>query len=111
MKLSITQMGFAQNVKSSVTTCTVNQLYAAMDATITNDVCAEISDALEQVKRGEMSREDFETYKREKKKDNLLAGFVPMERPSLENYEKEGKKGSREQAKSVEQGDLFAGLF
>ena len=58
-------MGFAQTVKSSVTTCTINQLYAAMDAAVTNDVCAEISDALERVKRGEMSREDFETYKRD----------------------------------------------
>ena len=65
-------MGFAQNVKSSVTTCTMNQLYAAMDATITNDVCAEISDALEQVKRGEMSREDFETFKRDKKKELMV---------------------------------------
>ena len=67
-----TQMGFAQNVKSSVTTCTMNQLYAAMDATITNDVCAEISDALEKVKRGEMSREDFETFKRDKKKELMV---------------------------------------
>ena len=36
-------------------------------------------------------------------KDNILAGFVPMERP--DSY-KEGKKGSKEQAKSVEQMDL-----
>ena len=56
-------------------------------------------------------KEDGKKEKREKKKDNLKAGFVPMERPSLENYEKEGKKGSREQAKSVEQMDLFAGFF
>lgn len=49
--------------------------------------------------------------KREKKKDNLLAGFVPMERPDAENYEKEGRKGSREQAKSVEQLDMFADFF
>ena len=72
MQESITQMGFAQNVKSSVTTCTMNQLYAAMDATITNDVCAEISDALEKVKRGEMSLEDFEAFKRDKKKELMV---------------------------------------
>ncbi len=30
-------------------------------------ICAEIRDALEKVKRGEMSREDFETFKRQKK--------------------------------------------
>lgn len=46
--------------------------------------------------------------KKDKKKDNLLAGFVPMERP---NSYAEGKKGSRQQAKSVEQMDLFAGFF
>ena len=44
--------------------------------------------------------------KKEKKKDNLLAGFVPMERPNLETYEKDAKKGSRQQAKSVEQPTL-----
>ena len=69
MKKVTTMMGFAPSVKSSVTTCTIENLYAAMDATITNDVCAEISDALEKMKRGEMSREDFETFKRDKKKE------------------------------------------
>ena len=46
--------------------------------------------------------------KREKKKDSLKAGFVPMERPDTI---KDAKKGSREQAKSVEQMDLFADFF
>lgn len=46
--------------------------------------------------------------KREKKKDSLKAGFVPMERPDTL---KDAKKGSREQAKSVEQMDLFADFF
>lgn len=54
---------------------------------------------------------DGKKKKAEKKKDNLLAGFVPMERPDAENYEKEAKKGSRQQAKSVEQMDLFAEFF
>lgn len=40
------------------------------------------------------------------KKDNLDAGFVPMERPDAKDYDKEAKKGSRQQAKSVEQMDL-----
>ena len=65
-------MGFAQSVKSSVTPCTLENLYAAMDAEVTNHVCADIEDALEKVKRGEMSREDFETYKREKKKELMV---------------------------------------
>ena len=68
----ITQMGFAQSVKSSVTPCTLKNLYAAMDAEVTNHVCADIEDALEKVKRGEMSREDFESYKREKKKELMV---------------------------------------
>lgn len=46
--------------------------------------------------------------KREKKRDNLKAGFIPMERPDTI---KDAKKGSREQAKSVEQLDMFADFF
>ena len=68
----ITMMGFAPNVKSSVTTCTIENLYAAMDAEKTAHICAEIEDALERVKRGEMAREDFETYKRDKKKELMV---------------------------------------
>ena len=45
---------------------------------------------------------------REKKKDSLKAGFVPMERPATL---KDAKKGSREQAKSVETIDMFADFF
>ena len=71
-KEMITLMGFAQSVKSSVTPCTLENLYAAMDAEVTNHVCADIEDALEKVKRGEMSREDFETFKREKKKELMV---------------------------------------
>lgn len=52
--------------------------------------------------------EDGKKSKREKKKDNLKAGFVPMERPDTL---KDAKKGSREQAKSVEQMDMFADFF
>lgn len=65
-------MGFAQNVKSNVTNCTIEMLYAAMDAATTAQICAEIEDALERVKRGEMTREDFETYKRDRKKQLMV---------------------------------------
>ena len=67
-----TMMGFAPSVKSSVTTCTIENLYAAMDAEKTAHICAEIEDALESMKRGEMSREDFESYKRDKKKELMV---------------------------------------
>lgn len=57
-------------------------------------------------------KQDENAPKRKPKvKDNLLAGFVPMERPDAEHYEKEARKGSRQQAKSVEQMDLFADFF
>ena len=72
MKRTTTMMGFAQSVKSSVTPCTLESLYAAMDAETTAKICADIEDALERVKRGEMCREDFETYKRDKKQQLMV---------------------------------------
>lgn len=67
-----TMMGFSPSVKSSVTPCTLENLYAAMDSEMTAKICADIEDALERVKRGEMSREDFETYKRDKKQQLMV---------------------------------------
>ena len=66
------QMGFAPSVKSSVTPCTVENLYAAMDSEMTAKICADIEDALERVKRGEMCREDFEAYKRDRKQQLMV---------------------------------------
>ena len=66
-----------------------------------------VVDITKAIKSATKSTEDGKK-KKDKKKDNLLAGFVPMERP---NSYAEGKKGSRQQAKSVEQMDLFAGFF
>ena len=66
------QMGFAPSVKSSVTPCTVENLYAAMDSETTAKICADIEDALERVKRGEMCREDFEAYKRDRKQQLMV---------------------------------------
>lgn len=72
MKQTMTQMGFAPSVKSSVTPCTVENLYAAMDSEMTAKICADIEDALERVKRGEMCREDFEAYKRDRKQQLMV---------------------------------------
>ena len=55
--------------------CTPALFNQVVDAEQTARVCAEIEDALERVKRGEMSREDFETFKAEQKK--RLAIFTP----------------------------------
>ena len=55
--------------------CTPALFNQVVDSEQTARVCAEIKDALEKVKRGEMSREDFETFKAEQKK--RLAIFTP----------------------------------
>ena len=60
--------GIALSVKSRVRECTPALLNQVLDSEQTACVCAEITDALEQVKRGEMSREDFETFKGEQKR-------------------------------------------
>ena len=55
--------------------CTPALFNQVVDSEQTARVCAEIEDALERVRRGEMSREDFETFKAEQKK--RLAIFTP----------------------------------
>ena len=60
--------GVALSIKSRVRECTPSLFNQVVDSEQTARVCAEIEDALEKVKRGEMSREDFETYKGEQKK-------------------------------------------
>ena len=67
--------GVALSIKSRVRECTPALFNQVVDSEQTARVCAEIEDALEKVKRGEMSREDFETYKGEQKK--RLAIFTP----------------------------------
>jgi len=67
--------GYSDNVKSKVRVCTPQLFNKAIDSPKTGRICAEIADALEQVKRGEMSRDDFETFKGEHKK--LLPIFTP----------------------------------
>lgn len=67
--------GIALSVRSRVRECTPALFNQVVDAEQTARVCAEIEDALERVKRGEMSREDFDTFKAEQKK--RLAIFTP----------------------------------
>ena len=67
--------GIANNVKSRVRECTPELFHQVLRSERTAKICAEIQDALEQEKRGEMSREDFETLKSERKKQ--LAVFTP----------------------------------
>ena len=67
--------GIALSVRSRVRECTPALFNQVVDSQQTARVCLEIEDALERVRRGEMSREDFETYKAEQKKQ--LAIFTP----------------------------------
>ena len=60
--------GYSHSFRGKVQKCTPQLFYQALDNKNTALICAEIEDALEKVKRGEMSREDFEEYKSERKK-------------------------------------------
>ena len=68
--------GIAQNVRSRVVrTCTPELFQRAMDSQVVAEVCAQIKDALEAVRRGEMSPEDFETLKGNLKKALIIFTF------------------------------------
>lgn len=61
--------GISNNVKSRVVrTCTPELFRKAVDSPLVARVCAEIEDALEAVRRGGMSRTEFDTLKAERKK-------------------------------------------
>ena len=60
---------YIQNIRSHHTVpCTAEILHTVMRSTIVGQTCAEIADCHEQLLRGEMSREDFETKKSELKR-------------------------------------------
>ncbi len=60
---------YINNIRSHHTVpCTAEILHTVMRSTIVGQTCAEIADCHEQLLRGEMSREDFETKKTELKK-------------------------------------------
>ena len=68
--------GIANNVKSRVVrTCIPEDFGRALDSQVVADVCAQIKDALEAVRRGEMSPEDFETLKGNLKKALIIFTF------------------------------------
>lgn len=59
--------GIAMNKKSRVQVCTPQLMAQALDSPQTARACAAIADALEACRRGELTREEFETVKREQK--------------------------------------------
>lgn len=61
--------GISNNVRSRVVrTCTPELFRGAVDSPLVAKICAEIEDALEATRRGEMPKEDFDTLKAERKK-------------------------------------------
>ena len=61
--------GISNNVRSRVVrTCTPELFRGVIDSPLVAGICAEIEDALEATRRGEMSKEDFDTLKAERKK-------------------------------------------
>ena len=67
--------GIANNVKSEVRVCTPDLFHKTIDSQIVAEVCTQIKDALEAVRRGEMSPEDFETLKGNLKKALIIFTF------------------------------------
>ena len=68
--------GIANNVRSMVVRkCTPELFHQALDSQVVAEVCAQIKDALEAVRRGEMSPEDFETLKGNLKKALIIFTF------------------------------------
>ena len=60
--------GIANNMKSEVRVCTPELLNKALDSELVARTCAEIEDALEKCRRGEISKEEYETLKAKLKK-------------------------------------------
>ena len=67
--------GIAHNVRSKVRVCTPELFHRAIDSQVVAEVCAQIKDALEAVRRGEMAPEDFETLKGNLKKALIIFTF------------------------------------
>ena len=60
--------GIANNVRSEVRVCTPSLFNQALDSVQVARTCAEIEDALEKCRRGEITKEEYETLKAELKK-------------------------------------------
>ena len=60
--------GIANNIRSEVRECTPELLAQALDSPQVARTCAEIEDALEKFRRGELSQDEYETLKATLKK-------------------------------------------
>ena len=62
------KFGIANNVRSEVRECTPGLLNQALDSALVARVCAEIEDALEKSRCGELTKDEYETIKATLKK-------------------------------------------
>ena len=67
--------GIANNIRSEVRECTPELLAQALDSPQVARVCAEIEDALEKFRRGEITKDEYETLKGQLKKKLPIITF------------------------------------
>ena len=67
--------GIAKDIRSEVRVCTPDLLNQALDSPRVAKICAEIEDALEKCRRGEITQEEYETLKANLKKKLPILTF------------------------------------
>ena len=67
--------GIAKDIRSEVRVCTPELLKEALDSVPVAQTCAEIEDALEKCRRGELTKEEYETIKANLKKKLPILTF------------------------------------
>ena len=67
--------GIGYNIKSKVRECTPELLNKVLDSSSVAKTCAELEDALEKCRRGELTKEEYETLKGELKKKLPIMTF------------------------------------
>ena len=70
--------GIAKNVRSEVRECTPELLNRVLDSVHVARICAEIEDALEKCRKGELTKEEYENIKSEWKKKLPIFTFHAM---------------------------------
>ena len=70
--------GIAKDIRSEVRECTPDLLSKALDSVQVAKICAEIEDALEKCRRGEITKEEYETIKANLKKKLPILTFHAM---------------------------------
>ena len=72
------KFGIAKNVRSEVRECTPELLNRVLDSVHVARICAEIEDALEKCRKGELTKEEYENIKSEWKKKLPIFTFHAM---------------------------------